>query len=61
MPSKEIGAAIAMLEAHLLHYENLLGQSIENNEILTKTKIICKDLKAVSGKLQELKVLKGQD
>ena len=60
MPTKEINAAIATLEAQLKHYENLLDQSINNNVILAKTKIILRELKQVSKELNELKKLKGE-
>jgi len=55
MPTQEIDAAIKALEIQVHHYENLLDQSICNNEILAKVKVIYQDLKAVSGKLKELK------
>ena len=61
MPTKEIDAAIKALEIQLHHYENLLDQSIRNNEILGKVKVIYHDLKAVSDKLKELKKLQGKE
>ena len=58
MPIEEINAAVAALEIQLHHYEKLLDQSIRNNEIFAKTKVIYHDLKVVSDKLQQLKKLK---
>jgi hypothetical protein len=58
MPTKEIKAAIISLESQLKHYEELLGRSIDNDEILAKTKIILLKLKEVSKELNELKKLK---
>jgi hypothetical protein len=59
MPDKEINAAIALLESQLKHYEKLLDDSITNNEILSKTKIILRKLRQVSKDLNELKRLKA--
>ena len=61
MPSTEVNAAIAALEIQLHHYENLLDQSISNDEILAKTKLILHNLKAVSRQLNELKKLKEEN
>jgi hypothetical protein len=61
MPTQEIDAAIRALEIQLQHYGKLLDQSIRANEILAKTKVIYKDLKAVSDKLHELKKLQAKD
>jgi hypothetical protein len=61
MPTQEIDAAIKALEIQLRHYENLLDQSIRNNEILAKTKVIYHDLKAVSDKLKELKRFQARE
>jgi len=58
MPEKEINAAIQSLENELERYEKLLDESITNNEILSKTKIILHKLKQVSEDLNELKRLK---
>jgi cell shape-determining protein MreC len=58
MPTKEIKAAIISLESQLKHYEELLDRSIDNDEILAKTKIILQKLKEVSKELNELKRLK---
>jgi hypothetical protein len=60
MPTKEINAAIIALEAQLSHYEKLLDQSISNNEILAKTKVILRELRKVSQELNELKKLKAK-
>ncbi len=51
MPTEEIDVAIRALEIQLRHYENLFDQSLNNNEILSKVKVIYHDLKAVSDKL----------
>jgi hypothetical protein len=58
MPTKEVNAAIVALENQLKHYEKLLDESITNNEILAKTKLILRELKKVSEDLNELKRLK---
>jgi hypothetical protein len=58
MPTKEIDAAIILLESQLRNYEQLLDQSISNNEILAKTKVILRKLKEVSQELNDLKKLK---
>ena len=58
MPDKEINAAIVLLENQLKEYEKLLDESITNNEILAKTKVILRELKHVSEDLNELKGLK---
>ena len=58
MPEKEINAAIHLLENELKRYEKLLDDSITNDEILYKTKIILRKLKKISGELNELKRLK---
>jgi hypothetical protein len=60
MPTKEIDAAIKALEIQLRHYENLLDQSIRNNEILSQVKVIYHDLKKVSEKLRELKKIQEE-
>ena len=59
MPEKEINAAIVLLESELEHYEKLLDESITNNEILSRTKIILRKLKQVSEDLNKLKRLKA--
>ncbi|HET7003763.1 MAG TPA: hypothetical protein VFI33_20715 [Puia sp.] len=59
MPEKEINAAIVVLEKELKLYEKLLDESITNNEILSKTKVILRKLKQVSVDLNELKRLKA--
>ncbi|HLA58846.1 MAG TPA: hypothetical protein VK622_08800 [Puia sp.] len=58
MPDKEINAAILLLESQLKDYERLLDESITNNEILARTKVILRELKKVSEDLNELKRLK---
>jgi hypothetical protein len=59
MPIQEIDAAIAALETQLNQYAKLLDQSIMNNEIFAKTKVILRKLKEVSKELNELKKLKA--
>jgi hypothetical protein len=59
MPDKEINAAIVLLESQLKHYEMMLDESISNNEILARTKVILRKLKQVSEDLNELKRLKA--
>jgi len=61
MPTKEITAAIVVLEKQLKNYEKLLDESIANNEILAKTKIILLKLKEVSKELVELKKLESDN
>jgi hypothetical protein len=58
MPDKEINAAIILLETQLKEYEKRLDESITNDEILSKTKVILRELKQVSEELNELKRLK---
>jgi hypothetical protein len=58
MPTKEVNAAIVLLESQLKHYEKLLDESITNNEILANTKLILRELKKVSEDLNGLKRLK---
>ena len=58
IPDKEINAAIGLLENQLKDYEQRLDESITNNEILVKTKVILRELKQVSEELNELKRLK---
>jgi len=58
MPDEELNAAIVVLENQLKHFEMLLDESITNDEILAKTKIILRQLKQVSESLNELKRLK---
>ena len=59
MPDKEINAAITLLETQLKQYEKLLDDSISKDEILSKTKVILRELKQVSEDLNELKRLKA--
>ena len=61
MPSEEVNAEIKALEIQQRQYEKLLDQSISNNEILAKVKIIYHDLKAVTDKLKELKKLHAKE
>jgi len=58
MPTKEINEAIAILEAQLKQYEGLLNESLNNDEILAKTKVILQELKKVAQELNELKKMK---
>ena len=59
MEPQDRRAEIAALEIQLKRYEYLFDQSIKNNEVLAKTKIILHDIKLVSEKLIELKNSKG--
>jgi cell shape-determining protein MreC len=59
MPTKEVNAAIVVLEKQLKSYEKLLDETIANNEILAKAKIILLKLKEVSKELNELKNLEA--
>ena len=59
MPEEKINAAIVLLESELKHYEKLLDESISNNEILSRTKIILRKLKQVSEDLNKLRRLKA--
>ena len=61
MPTEEVNAEIKALEIQQRQYEKLLDQSISNNEILAKVKVIYHDLKAVSDKLKELKKLHAKE
>jgi hypothetical protein len=61
MPTQEINAAIAALEAQLRHHEILLEQAIDKNEILAKTKIILRKLREISRELNELKKIKAEN
>ncbi len=61
MPTREIDAAIKALEIQLRHYEDLLDQSIRDNEILVNVKVIYRELKEVSNELEELKKLRERD
>jgi hypothetical protein len=61
MPTKEINAAIAKLEAQLKVYEKTLDTSIANNEIFSKTKVILLELREVSKQLDELRKLKTEN
>ena len=61
MPDNEINAAITLLETQLKHYEKLLDDSITKDEILSKTKVILRELKQVSEELIELKKLKSKN
>ena len=58
LPDKEINAAIILLETQLKEYEKRLDESITKDEILSKTKVILRELKQVSEELNELKRLK---
>ena len=48
-------AAIDALEAKLKEYELYLEESMNNNEILARTKIILHEIKRISQKIIELK------
>ena len=51
---------IAALENLLKEYEKLFEESIQNNEILGKTKIILLEMKRISQKIIDLKQQNGQ-
>jgi len=55
MEPQDRRAEIAALEIQLKRYEYLFDQSIRNNEVLAKTKIILHDIKLVSERLIKLK------
>ena len=59
MEPQDRRAEIASLEIQLKRYEYLFDQSIKNNEVLAKTKIILHDIKLVSERLIKLKNSKG--
>jgi len=48
-------AGISTLIMEIRRHKSLLDQSIENDEILQKTKIIFQDLKILTEKLSELR------
>jgi hypothetical protein len=51
--------ALDALEEQLKEYEMFLEESINNNEILAKTKIILREIKRISKKIIEIKNLNG--
>jgi hypothetical protein len=55
MQSHDKKTEIAELELRLIFYEKLLDESIANNQIFAKTKVIFLELKQVSQKIIELK------
>ena len=57
MQNPELNATILALEIQLNYYEKLLDQSIKDNEVFAKTKMVLKELKEVSGRLEVLKKL----
>ena len=61
MQTKELTAEIIALEIQLKHLSSVLDQSIRNNEILAKTKVIYHELKQVSDKLQQIKKMNDTD
>ena len=58
MPTKQIDAAIALLELKLKRHELMLDESLAKDEILAKTKIILCNLRQVSKQLNDLKSAK---
>jgi hypothetical protein len=52
-------AEIIDLEVQLRHFEKSLDQSIRNNEIFAKTKIIFQEMKIIYSKLLNLKKNNG--
>ena len=61
MQTKDLTAEITALEIQLKHLSSVLDQSIRNNEILAKTKVIYHELKQVSDKLQQIKKMNETD
>jgi hypothetical protein len=59
MQTKDLKADITALEIQLQHLHLLLDQSIKDNEILAKTKVIYHDLRLVTERLQQLKATVG--
>jgi hypothetical protein len=55
MQTKDLKAEITALEIQLKQLTMLLDQSIRNNEILAKTKVIYHDVRLLTDKLQKLK------
>jgi hypothetical protein len=46
---------IALLEKHLLYYQDLLDKSIESNEELAKSKALLHEIKKIKIRLEEIK------
>jgi hypothetical protein len=61
MQTKDLNAEITALEIQLKQLTMLLDQSIRNNEILAKTKVIYHDVRLLTDKLQKLKEMTGAD
>jgi hypothetical protein len=59
MQTKDLNAEITALEIQLKQLTMLLDQSIRNNEILAKTKVIYHDVRLLTDKLQKLKEMSG--
>lgn len=55
MQLTDLKAEIAALEIQTRHLEKILDQSIRNNEVLGKTKVIFHDLKLATEKLERLR------
>jgi len=55
MQNPELDANILALEIQLNYYEKLLDQSIGNNEIFAKSKMVYRDLKEISSRLEFLR------
>jgi hypothetical protein len=55
MQTQGLKEEIAALEIQYHHLEMLVDQSIINNEVFAKTKVIFHDLKLVAGRLEKLK------
>jgi hypothetical protein len=55
MQAKDLKAEITALEIRLQHLHLLLDQSIKDNEVLAKTKVIYHDLRLGTERLQLLK------
>jgi hypothetical protein len=59
MQVQDLKAEINALEIQLKHLTTLLDQSIRNNEILAKTKVIYHDVRLLTDRLQKLKEMTG--
>ena len=57
MTVPDLHEEIASLESRLVHFEYLLEESIRNNEVMGKTKVILHEVKKIAKKLKELKRL----
>jgi len=58
MPTEEVKAAIVELEIQVKHFEKLFANSMIDDEVYAKSKIILQHLKKASQELNELKKIK---